>query len=60
MPLSLWLEYLIFLVTIFAKDFSTHSNTIEKTPADCNNSASSKILFLSEVFLPLNLNVLSV
>ena len=36
------------------------SNTIEKAPADCNNSASFKILFLSEIFLPLNLKVLSV
>ena len=50
----------IFLVTIFANDVSTHSNTIEKTPADSNNCASFKILLLSEIFLPLNLNVLSV
>ena len=50
---------LIFLVTILDKDVSTHSNTIEKAPADCNNSASFKILFLSEIFLPLNLKVFS-
>ena len=48
---------LIFLVTNLDKDVSTHSNTIEKAPADCNNSASFKILFLSAIFLPLNLKV---
>ena len=50
----------IFSVIIFDKDVSTLSNSIEKSPADCYNFASFKILFLSGIFLPLNLNVLSV
>ena len=43
-------------VIIFAKDYSTHSKTIEKTPEDESALASFKILFLSILFFPLNLN----
>ena len=42
------------LVIFFANDFSTHSNTIEKTPEDESTLASFKILFLSVLFFPLN------
>jgi len=43
-------------VISFAKDFSTHSNTIENTPKDSKIFASFKILFLSAIFFPLDLN----
>ena len=39
-------------VISFAKDFSTHSNTIENTPEDSKIFASFKILFLSAIFFP--------
>ena len=44
---------LVFL----ANEFSIHSNTIENTPAFSKSFASLKILFLSNNFFPLNLNL---
>ena len=47
----------IELVICFAKDFSTHSSTIEKTPEEESILASLKILFFSVLFFPLNQNL---
>ena len=44
-------------VISFAKEFSTHSKTIENTPEDSKIFASLKILFLSASFFPLDLNL---
>ena len=44
------------LVINFARELSIHSNTIEKTPEEERDFASFKILFLSNLFLPLYLN----
>ena len=46
---------LIFLVIFFAKLLSTHSKTIENTPASSKSLESLKIIFLSAFSFPLNL-----
>jgi len=47
------------LVISFAKEVSTHSRTIEKTPACSKSFESLKIFFLSINFLPLNLKFIA-
>ena len=44
------------LVICLANEVSTHSRTIENTPANSNRLASFKSIFLSFVFLPLWIN----
>ena len=49
-----------WLVILFDSFVSTHSNTIEKTPAFSRSLVSFKILSLALNFLPLKVNFLSV